>query len=89
MADGGKREEGMSKEKRACSLVLRPTSVLGVAMSCDVSAEKKVRRIGKKMRQKRTIRSRGGRMFLVNVDDRFWGENAWSDRLLQGRYGID
>jgi hypothetical protein len=62
MADGGKSEEGMLKENKACSPVVRPASVLGVATLGDVSAEKKVRRIGKKIRQKRTMIRRGGRM---------------------------
>jgi hypothetical protein len=67
MADGGNSEEGMLKENSACSPVVRPASVLGVATSGEVSAEKKVRRIGKKIRQKSTMIRRGGRMFLVTV----------------------
>lgn len=62
MADGGKSDDGMLNANSARSPVARPASVLGVATSEDVSAEKKVRRIGKKIRQKRTMRSRGGRM---------------------------
>jgi hypothetical protein len=62
IADGGKSDEGMLKEKRACNPDVRPASVLGVATFDEESAEKKVRKIGKKIRQKRTTRRRGGRM---------------------------
>jgi hypothetical protein len=62
MAEGGKSEEGILKEKRACSLDDRPASVLGVATCEDERAEKKVRKIGKKIRQKSTRRRRGGRI---------------------------
>lgn len=64
IADGGKREDGTLKEKRARNPVVRPASVLGAVTLGEVSAEKKVRRIGKKIRQKRTMRSRGGRMVV-------------------------
>lgn len=62
MADGGKSEDGILKEKRECNRVVRPASVLGVATRGEVSAEKMVRRIGKKIRQNSTIIKRGGRM---------------------------
>lgn len=62
MADGGNSDEGMLKEKKAWSLDVRPASVLGVATLDEERAEKKVRKIGKKMRQKSTRRRRGGRI---------------------------
>lgn len=62
IAEGGKSEEGMLKEKRACNPDVRPASVFGVATLDEESAEKKVRKIGKKMMQKMTRRKRGGRM---------------------------
>lgn len=62
IADGGNSEEGMLKEKRACNLDVRPASVFGVATLGEESAEKKVRKIGKKMRQNSTRRRRGGRI---------------------------
>lgn len=62
MAEGGKSEEGILKEKRACNPDDRPASVLGVATCEEERAEKKVRKIGKKIRQKITRRRRGGRM---------------------------
>ena len=82
MADGGKRDDGMLKENKARSPVVRPVSVLGVATSGDVSAEKKVRRIGKKIRQKRTMSRRGGRMSLID------GFNHYNEECLDRRYLI-
>lgn len=71
MADGGKRDDGMLKENKARSPVVRSVSVLGAATSGDVSAEKKVRRIGKKIRQKRTMSRRGGRMSLIDGSNHY------------------
>lgn len=62
MADGGKSEVGILKEKRACNPDVVPASVLGVATLDEKIAEKKVRRMGKKIRQKRIRRRRGGRI---------------------------
>lgn len=60
MADGGKSDDGMLKEKRACNPDVRPASVLGVATRGEERAEKKVRRMGRKIRQKRMRIKRGG-----------------------------
>lgn len=89
MADGGNREEGMLKENKACSPVVRPASVLGVATLGDVSAEKKVRRIGKKIRQKRTMIRRGGRMSLVDTVYHFEIRVAGLERSNRNKYGVD
>ena len=63
MADGGNRDEGMLKEKRACRPVARPASESGVdTLGEEVKAEKKVRMMGRKMRQKTTAIKRGGRI---------------------------
>lgn len=62
IADGGKSDDGMLKENRACNPDVRPANVLGVATVGDESAEKRVRNIGKKIRQKRIRRRRGGRI---------------------------
>lgn len=62
MADGGKSDDGTLNENRACSRDVRPASVLGVATVGDESAEKRVRKIGKKIRQKSIRRRRGGRI---------------------------
>lgn len=62
MADGGKSDVGMLKENSACNPDVRPASVFGVATFEEDKAEKRVRRIGKKIRQKSRRRRRGGRM---------------------------
>lgn len=66
----------------------RPASVLGVVTLDDVSAEKKVRRIGKKIRQKRTMIRRGGRISLVDAVYRF--KYCGLDRTLKhNKYEVD
>jgi hypothetical protein len=62
IADGGKSEVGMLNENRACSPDGWPVSEVGVATSEEESAENKVTKIGKKIRQKSTTRRRGGRI---------------------------
>lgn len=62
MADGGKSEDGILKDNRECSPEVRPASVSGAATRGEVIAEKMVRRIGKKIRQKSTMIKRGGRI---------------------------
>lgn len=68
IADGGKREVGILKENRACSPDVGPASVLGVATFEEKMAEKKVRKMGKKIRQKRTRRRRGGFISEISPD---------------------
>lgn len=63
MADGGKREEGILKENRACNPVVGPAIALGfVTREEDERAEKSVRRIGRKIKQNARKTTRGGRM---------------------------
>lgn len=62
MAEGGKSEDGMLKENRACSPDVRPDSVCEVETVGDERAEKMVRKIGKKTRLKRIKRRRGDRI---------------------------
>jgi hypothetical protein len=62
MADGGKSEVGILKENKACSPDERPASVLGVATFDEEKAEKRVKRIGKKIRQKSPRRRRDDRI---------------------------
>jgi len=62
IADGGKSDAGMLNENKACNPDGRPAIVFGVATSDEEKAEKKVRNIGKKIRQKSTRRRRGGRI---------------------------
>lgn len=63
IADGGKRDEGILKEKRACNPVVGPASAFGVATWVDDDrAEKKVRKIGRKIKQNARRTRRGGRM---------------------------
>lgn len=89
MADGGKSEEGMLKEKRACNPDDWPAIVFGVATLGDERAEKKVRKIGTKMRQKRTRRRRGGRISRNNR--RFGDENEqnWTRKMVEFQRRID
>jgi hypothetical protein len=63
MADGGKSEDGTLKEKRAWRPDVRPANVLRVVTRGDDSAEKNVRKMGRKSRQKRTGIRRGSRIF--------------------------
>lgn len=65
IADGGKREEGILKEKRACNPVVGPAIALGVATREEERAEKKVRKMGRKIKQKARRMRRGGRMLVV------------------------
>lgn len=68
MAEGGNREVGMLKENRACIPEAGLVRVLGVATWDEESAEKRVRKMGKKIRQKRTTRRRGGRIAGIWVE---------------------
>lgn len=63
MAEGGKREEGTLKEKKARKPLVRPASELGLVILEDESRkENRVRKIGRNTRQKKKRINRGSRM---------------------------
>lgn len=65
MADGGKRADGILKEKRACNPDVGPASAFGVATRGeDERAEKKVRKMGRKIKQNARRIRRGGLMLI-------------------------
>lgn len=66
IADGGKREEGALKEKRARNRLVRPANESEVAWcGCAERSDKPVRKIGRKMKQNIRSIKRGGRMSTV------------------------
>ena len=68
IAEGGKREEGTLKEKKAPSPLVRPAKESGVTAPEDGGedeakrTEKKVKKLGSSTRTKRNRTNRGNRM---------------------------
>ena len=84
MAEGGKSEEGVRKEKRALSRLDWPFCPVAVApwRGWAERSEKKVKKIGKATQAKSRRTSRGGRILApLKGKDRLWLDADDQDRL--------
>jgi hypothetical protein len=80
-AEGGNREEGVWKEKRTRRrLGGEPESAVRASAwpGCADIKERKVRKMGRVMKQKSKRRSRGGRIGGKASPDMLWGDARWS-----------